>query len=40
MLLPEAIFTALLWLALVGLVAGAGFLVVVLVREWRSGDLW
>lgn len=40
MTLPEPIFVVMLWLALAALCGGAGFLIVVLVKEWRDGTLW
>lgn len=40
MIAPETLFVALVWCALVGVAAGAMFLLVTLIREWRSGRLW
>ena len=40
MRIPGAVFDGMLWLALVGVALGAVYLLVVLVKEWRSGQLW
>lgn len=39
-MVPEALFTVALWGSLGGVSLGAVYLLVVLVREWRDGDLW
>jgi hypothetical protein len=40
MQVPAFIFDGMLWSALVGVALGAVYLLVVLVREWKSGQLW
>ena len=40
MQIPLSVFTAGLWLALMGVAAGALYLLVILIREWRSDSLW
>jgi len=40
MIVPSALFSFALWLALGGVAAGAVYLVVVLVREWLAKELW
>lgn len=40
MRIPGTVFDGMLWLALVGVALGAVYLLVVLVKEWRSGQLW
>jgi hypothetical protein len=37
---PAWLLSAVLWLALGALVVAAGWLAVVLAREWRAGRLW
>lgn len=40
MQIPEYAFSAGLWIAVALVAAGAVYLVVVLVREWRNDSLW
>lgn len=40
MIVPAWLFTAALWLAVVGTAAGAGWLLGLLVKDWRGGTLW
>jgi hypothetical protein len=39
-LIPQSVFTAALWLALVVVALAAIYLLVMLVREWLKGELW
>lgn len=36
----NTIFTALVFLAITGVVIGASALVVLVLRDWRNGRLW
>jgi len=38
--LPEPLFTLMIWAAVVAVAAGALYLLWVLIREWRQGNLW
>ena len=40
MQVPQLLFEVALWSALAVVGAGAVYLLVVLVREWRRGELW
>jgi hypothetical protein len=39
-LIGQLAFTLLLLVSLGGVATGALYLVVILIKEWRSGDLW
>lgn len=39
-LASSAVFGALVFLAIAGVAIGAGTLLVLIVRDWRSGRLW
>lgn len=39
-MIPSGIFTLGLWAAYAFVAVGAGYLLTVLVREWRAGTLW
>ena len=40
MIVPEALFTLALWGSVGAVAAGAAYLLVILLKEWRAGDLW
>lgn len=40
MTITSAVFTALLWFALIAVALGAGYLLVVLVIDWKKRRLW
>ena len=40
MQVPQMVFDAGLWFAIAAVTAGAVYLLIVLVREWRRGELW
>lgn len=40
MQIPAPLFTAALWLALAAVASGATYLLLVLTKEWRRGQLW
>ena len=40
MQVPQLVFEVGLWAALAAVGAGAVYLIVVLVREWRRKELW
>lgn len=40
MTIPAWLFELVIWAAIGGVALGAAFLLVTLVREWRSGRLW
>lgn len=40
MIIPAWLFSILLWLALAVIAAGTGYLIAVLIAEWRRGALW
>jgi hypothetical protein len=39
-LIAESAFAVLLCVSLGAVTAGATYLLVMLIKEWRSGDLW
>jgi hypothetical protein len=39
-LVSESALAILLWISLGAVAAGATYLLVMLIKEWRSGDLW
>jgi hypothetical protein len=38
--IPETVFVVMLWAALVIIAGGAVYLLAVMIREWRDGNLW
>ena len=40
MTIPPALLSIAIWLAIAGVSAGAVYLAVILVRDWRKGGLW
>lgn len=40
MTIPMLLFQVILWLALVAIAGGVVYLLVLLVDEWRRGNLW
>lgn len=38
--IPQDLFVVALWAALAAVATAALYLLVVLVREWRRGELW
>jgi hypothetical protein len=38
--IPQWLFSTMIWAAVGAVGAGALYLVLVLVREWRQGNLW
>ena len=40
LVIPEGALALALWTAYAGVAIGAFYLLAILVREWRKGDLW
>jgi hypothetical protein len=38
--IPEIVFTIMLWAAVVIIAGGAVCLLAVMIREWKDGNLW
>lgn len=39
-MIPEIVFTIMLWAAVVIIAGGAVYLLAVMIREWKDGNLW